>query len=167
MNIKGRILQSLRPRRDGILLRSDAKTFGSPSQVSAALRSLMESGLIERLDRGIYAKPAKVSELGKEVLLKKASLKVSGLRDQYSRRSQQDRVTKTASYVRNLAKKEGILFQPIFADRWASSVTALAGDDVRSDATDDLLVALTRSGKLTPQEMVAFVIRHHNDLKRV
>lgn len=55
MDIKGRILQSLRPRRDGLLLRQDAKSFGSPSQVSAALRSLADSGLIEKLDRGIYA----------------------------------------------------------------------------------------------------------------
>jgi hypothetical protein len=29
------------------------------------------------------------------------------------------------------------------------------------------LVALTRSGKMTPKDMVALVIKHHNDLKRV
>ena len=51
MDIKGRILQSLRLRRDGLLLRQDAKSFGSPSQVSAALRSLADSSLIEKLDR--------------------------------------------------------------------------------------------------------------------
>gem|GEM_PF-2895090 len=28
MDIKGRILQSLRPRRDGLLLRSDVSSFG-------------------------------------------------------------------------------------------------------------------------------------------
>jgi hypothetical protein len=38
---------------------------------------------------------------------------------------------------------------------------------VRSDSTDDLLVALTRSGKMTPKDMVALVIKHHKDLKRV
>lgn len=46
-------------------------------------------------------------------------------------------------------------------------MTNLAGDDVKSDSTDDLLVALTRSGKMTPKDMVALVIKHHNDLKRV
>jgi chorismate mutase len=61
----------------------------------------------------------------------------------------------------------GVGFNPIYADRWASSVTKLAGDEVRSDSTDDLLVALTRSGKVTPEDMVALVIRHHRDLKRV
>jgi len=64
MDIKGRILQSLRPRRDGLLLRPDIKSFGSASQVSAALHSLVECGLIVRLDRGVYAKPAKVTQLG-------------------------------------------------------------------------------------------------------
>jgi chorismate mutase len=66
-----------------------------------------------------------------------------------------------------LAKSEGVLFNRIYADRWASSVTKLAGDEVKSDRTDDLLVALTRSGKMTPKDMVALVIKHHKDLKRV
>ncbi len=167
MDIKGRILQSLRPRRDGLLLRLDAKPFGSPSQVSAALRSLVDSGLIEKLDRGIYAKPAKVAQLGKGALLESANLRTKNLRDQYVRRSKLTRLTPTAKYVRNLAKSEGVGFNPIYADRWASSVTKLAGDNVKSDSTDDLLVALTRSGKITPKDMVALVIKHHKDLKRV
>ncbi len=167
MDIKGRILQSLRPRRDGLLLRLDAKPFGSPSQVSAALRSRVDSGLIEKLDRGIYAKPAKVAQLGKGALLESANLRTKNLRDQYVRRSKFTRLTPTAKYVRNLAKSEGVGFNPIYADRWASSVTKLAGDNVKSDSTDDLLVALTRSGKITPKDMVALVIKHHKDLKRV
>jgi hypothetical protein len=76
-------------------------------------------------------------------------------------------LTPTARYVRNLAKNEGVGFHPIYVDRWARSVTNLAGDEVKSDSTDDLLVALTRSGKMTPKDMVALVIKHHNDLKRV
>ena len=167
MDIKGRILQSLRPRRDGLLLRLDAKPFGSPSQVSAALRSLVESGLIEKLDRGVYAKPAKVVQLGKEVLLESAALRVKNAHDQLVHRRKRTRLTPTALYVRDLARNEGIGFNPIYADRWASSVTKLAGDEVRSDSTDDLLVALTRSGKMTPKDMVALVIKHHKDLKRV
>ena len=166
MDIKGRILQSLRPRRDGLLLRLDANAFGSPSQVSAALRSLAESGLIEKLDRGVYAKPAKVLQFGKETLLEIAAVRAKNMRDQFMRRSTRIRLTPTARYVRNLAKKEGVGFNPIYADRWASSVTNLAGDEVKSDATDDLLVALTRSGKMTPNDMVALVIKHHKDLKR-
>lgn len=167
MDIKGRIMQSLRPRRDGLLLRSDAKSFGSPSQVSAALRSLIDSGLIEKLERGIYAKPAKVLKMGKEALLEIAALRVKNIRNQFVRRGKRTRLTPIARYVKDLAKREGILFNPIYADRWASSVTKLAGDDVKSDPTDDLLVALTRSGKMTPTELVSLVIKHHKDLKRV
>jgi len=167
MDIKGRILQSLRPRKDGLLLRQDAKSFGSPSQVSAALRSLVDGGLIEKLDRGIYAKPSKVAQLGREVLLEMASIKIKKLHHQYIYRSKQARLTPTAKYVKDLAKREGISFKPIFADRWALSVTKLAGDEVKSDSTDDLLVALTRSGKLSPNDMVALVIKHHLDLKHV
>jgi hypothetical protein len=167
MNIKGRILQSLRPRRDGLLLRLDAKPFGSPSQVSAALRSLVDSGLIERLDRGVYAKPTKVVQLGKEALLESAALRAKKVQDQFVHRRKRSCLTPTARYVRDLARNEGIRFNPIYADRWASSVTKLAGDEVKSDSTDDLLVALTRSGKMTPKDMVALVIKHHKDLKRV
>ena len=167
MDIKSRILQSLRPRKDGLLLRQDTKFLGSPSQVSVALRSLVDGGLIEKLDRGIYAKPAKVMQLGREALLKTATLRAKNLRDERLHCRRHNRLTPTARYVRNLAKNEGVGFHPIYADRWARSVTNLAGDEVKSDSTDDLLVALTRSGKMTPKDMVALVIKHHNDLKRV
>ena len=175
MDIKGRILQSLRPRRNGLLLRSDIGSFGSPSQVSAALHSLVESGSIARLDRGIYAKPATLAQLGKEALLANASLRVKNARNQLiyrtkrtkrTRRAKRSHLMTTAQYVRNLAL-EGFSFNPIYADRWANAVTNLAGDDVQSDSTDDLLVALTRSGKITPKVMVELVIKHHRDLKRV
>ena len=72
-----------------------------------------------------------------------------------------------AIYVRQLAKREGIVFAPTFADIWASAVTQLAGDEVKSDPTDDLLVALTRAGKLSPREMTKLVIAHHRNLASV
>jgi hypothetical protein len=72
-----------------------------------------------------------------------------------------------AEYVQELAKREGVVFTPAFADTWAVAVTKLAGDDVKSDATDDLLVALRRADKLTPREMTRLVIAHHRSLVRV
>jgi hypothetical protein len=45
MDIKGRILQSLRPRRDGVLLRSDVNDFGSRSQVSLLWLVVGKTGL--------------------------------------------------------------------------------------------------------------------------
>jgi DNA-binding transcriptional ArsR family regulator len=167
MDIEGRILQSLRPRRDGVLLRSDVNDFGSPSQVSAALKALLEKGLITRLDRGVYAKPDKVKQVGKDSLLLQAIAKMEQNRIQTFKRARQRRNDPTAIYVRQLAKREGIVFAPTFADLWAKAVTKLAGDEVKSDKTDDLLVALTRAGKLSPRDMTRLVIAHHRNLARV
>lgn len=74
-------------------------------------------------------------------------------------------LTPTARYVIALAKRSGISYIPTYSDRWADAITRLAGDEVSSDATDDLLVALTRAGKLTPNEMAKLVIEHHRTLK--
>lgn len=167
MDIKGRILQSLRPRRDGLLLRSDVNAFGSQSQITVALQALVECGLIERIDRGVYAKPSKVAQIGKEALLENALLKVQASRKQLVRRIRQFAFTNTSAYVMRLAKDKRVDYHSIYADDWASSVTKLAGDEVKNDATDDLLVALTRSGKISPQEMVSLLMKHHRARKRV
>ena len=167
MDIEGRILQSLRPRRDGVLLRSDVNDFGSPTQVSVALKALVEKGLIIRLDRGVYSKPGKVEQMGLKALLEQAMAKIEHQRIQGLKRVRRLRSDPTAIYVRQLAKREGIVFAPTFADVWAEAVTKLAGDDVKSDKTDDLLVALTRAGKLSPRDMTRLVIAHHRNLARV
>lgn len=164
MDIKGRILQSLRPRRDGMLSRYQVRDFGSPSQVSAALNSLCDNGLMVRVDRGVYAKPKTFEKLGRDVMLNLAKSKQN--RPHISGRNT-FHMTETARHVQQLAKRAGVEFVPTFADRWARAVTSLAGDDVKSDATDNLLVALTRRGKLKPDEMVKMVLAHHRALKRV
>jgi len=167
MDIQGRILQSLRPRRNGVLLRSDVNDFGSPSQVSVALKALLKKGLITRLDRGLYAKPDRVKQVGQDILLKQAMARMEHNRTQGLKRTKHRRHDPTAIYVRQLAKREGIVFAPTFADFWAKAVTKLAGDEVKSDKTDDLLVALTRAGKLSPRDMTRLVIAHHRNLAHV
>jgi DNA-binding MarR family transcriptional regulator len=167
MDIKGRIIQSLRPRRDGVLLRSDVSNFGSSTQVSVALKTLVEQRLIERLGHGIYAKPAVVARVGKQALLEQVAVKTQHIRSQSRKRNKTLRLTPIAKQVLALAKQEGVTFSPIFVDRWANSVTRLSGDEVKSDATDDLLVALTRAGKLTPSDMVKLVMAHHRSLAHV
>ena len=92
MDIEGRILQSLRPRRDGVLLRSDVNDFGSPTQVSAALKALVEKGLITRLDRGVYAKPDKVEQIGRQALLEQAMAKMEHQRTRQGCRSHSQQV---------------------------------------------------------------------------
>ena len=167
MNIERRILQSLRPRREGVLLRSEVNHFGSASQVSAALKSLSEKGLIAKLSRGVYAKPEKVLQCGAATLQKLAQIKRHKQQTLARKRVKQQHTDPAAIYVRQLAKREGVVFVPTFADIWASAVTKLAGDEVSSDPTDDLLVALTRAGKLTPRDMTKLIIAHHRNLTNV
>ncbi|MBC7603019.1 MAG: hypothetical protein H7255_10215 [Ramlibacter sp.] len=167
MNIERRILQALRPRRDGVLLRSDVSGFGSPSQVSAALVALQEKQLIQKLRHGIYAKPALVAQLGPEVLLSSALVRLKAFRAKRAAVVTRAKFTPTSRRVQQLAKRERVKFVPTFTDRWATAVTRMAGDDVASDATDDLLVALRRAGKVSPTEMATLVMAHHRERRRV
>jgi len=166
MDIKNRILQSIRPRRDGLLLRSDVKVLGSRSQVSAALAELCRKGQIQRIERGVYVSPTKLASLGQSVLLERAHERRMQARHKTKKQKRrQARTTPTARHVNALAKRLGVSYVPTFSDRWAVAVTRLAGDDVSSDATDDLLVALTRAGKLSPTDMAKLVMEHHRALK--
>ncbi|WP_417276143.1 hypothetical protein [Castellaniella sp.] len=67
----------------------------------------------------------------------------------------------TSIFVRALARREGVKYKNMFADNWASAVTRLAGDTVHSDSTDDLLVALARSGKITTTDQLSMLVAHH------
>lgn len=167
MDIKGQISRLIRQRRDGILLRSDANAVGSHSQVSVALRHFCLTGVIVRVGRGIYVTPQKLKLLGKEAVLERAQRRKIKLRTRLTSLGEKEdqALTPTARYVGNLAKRWGISYSPTYRDKWAQAVTRLAGDDVLSDATDDLLVALTHAGKLTPGEMVKLTMQHHRSLK--
>ena len=167
MDIQGRIVQSIRPRRDGVLLRGNLKAMGSASQVSAALLALCRSGQIQKIARGVYVTPQKLALLGERAVLESAHERQAKLRQERAgRRKRSARVlTPTARYVIALAKRLGISYTPTYSDQWASAITRLAGDEVSTDSTDDLLVALTRAGKLTPHEMTKLVIEHHRKTK--
>ena len=148
-------------------MRSDVNHFGSASQVSVALKSLLGKGLIAKLDRGVFAKPEKLLQCGAATLQKQAQVKKQKQRTLARKRVNKVLKSPTAIYVRQLANREGIVFAPTYADIWATAVTQLAGDEVKSDPTDDLLVALARAGKLSPREMTKLVIAHHRNLDSV
>ena len=167
MDLKRRILQSLRPRKTGVLLRSDLRELGSASQVSVALKALIDEGLIKKIHRGIYAKPFTLELLGKDSLMADAQDRMARRRVLRAKQTRQEGKNPTAIYVRQLAKREGIVFAPTFADVWAKAVTRLAGDEIQTDKVDDLLVALTRAGKLSPRDMTKLVVAHHRDLAGV
>lgn len=70
-------------------------------------------------------------------------------------------------YVARLARKHHITYTRTAGDEWAETVTRLAGDEVQSDDTGDLLVALNRSHKLTDREMTTLLINHLREKRRV
>lgn len=86
-----------------------------------------------------------------------------GMRKDLMRVARRRRTSVTSLFVRALARREGVVYKAIFADRWAEAVTRLGGDEVKSDATDDLLVALARVGKISASEQLRMLVAHHRD----
>ncbi|SDB45900.1 hypothetical protein SAMN03159382_03561 [Pseudomonas sp. NFACC23-1] len=62
MVIEERLKRSIALRKDDVFLRSEFSDFGSPAQVSRALRHLVANGVLVKLGVGIFAK-AKISVL--------------------------------------------------------------------------------------------------------
>jgi hypothetical protein len=70
-------------------------------------------------------------------------------------------------YVAELGARHHVTYSRTQGDEWADAVTRLAGDEVESDETGDLLVALRRAHKLTDREMAALLASHLRERKRV
>lgn len=62
MVIEERLKRSIALRKDDVFLRSEFSDFGSPAQVSRALRHLVANGVLVKLGVGVFAK-AKASVL--------------------------------------------------------------------------------------------------------
>lgn len=71
-----------------------------------------------------------------------------------------------ARFVHGLARRFKVAYVPNAMDRWAETVTRLAGDEVRADDTEDLLVALKRSGKLSIDEMTLLMVNYLREQKQ-
>jgi hypothetical protein len=56
MKVEERLLRSVQRRKGNIILRSELAEFGSASQVSEALKSLQDKGVLVRIGTGIYAR---------------------------------------------------------------------------------------------------------------
>jgi hypothetical protein len=114
---------------------------------------------------GVYVLPAKLEMLGKAFLLERAHQRQRASRKVVLEKRRRTQTTATARYVKTLANRFGVTYKLTYGDRWASAVTRLVGDEIRPDTTDNLLVALTREGKLTSEDMVKLVMEHHRALK--
>ena len=54
--LKGKVLVKMRSRKGTIVLFSDLVSLGGTCQISRVLKGLVESGLLARLSKGVYAK---------------------------------------------------------------------------------------------------------------
>lgn len=69
-------------------------------------------------------------------------------------------------FVASLAQKHHVTYVRTTGDALAETATRLAGDEVESDATGDLLVALKRAHKLSDREMTALLVNHRREMSR-
>lgn len=74
--------------------------------------------------------------------------------------------TDVDQFIRRLAGLHGVRYVPTAADRWAETVTRLAGDEVRSGPVQDLLVALKRAGKLSKDDMARLLVNFLRERKQ-
>lgn len=64
MKLVERMLRSIRQRNGNVILRAEVSKLGSATQVTEALRTLQEAGVIVRIGTGVYAKTRKSSVTG-------------------------------------------------------------------------------------------------------
>ncbi|EPM43627.1 hypothetical protein [Pseudomonas syringae] len=62
--------------------------------------------------------------------------------------------TGVRDYVLKLARRYQVTYVKTFADTWAEDVSRLAGDEVRTDAVEQLVIALKKHKKVSGREMV-------------
>lgn len=67
LSVKERMARSIALRKGEVVLRADFESMGSASQVSRALKELMQTGKIIRLGYGVYAKARPSILSGKSV----------------------------------------------------------------------------------------------------
>nr|WP_153220990.1 hypothetical protein [Pseudomonas sp. SZ57] len=63
-------------------------------------------------------------------------------------------------YVLKLAECYQVTHVKTFADTWAEDVSRLAGDEVKTDAVEQLVIALKKQKKVTGREMVRLLTRY-------
>jgi hypothetical protein len=75
-------------------------------------------------------------------------------------RPQTETAVGVADEIHALAQKHEVRYTPRPIDEWAGHVTRLAGDDVKLDEIEQLLIALQRAGYLTRPVALALQARY-------
>ena len=66
-------------------------------------------------------------------------------------------VSSVSSYVANIAKRHGVSYLRTPSDELADVITRLSGDEITTDATEDLIVALKRANVIDGPTMVSLL----------
>lgn len=66
-------------------------------------------------------------------------------------------VSDVSSYVDSIAKQHGVSYLRAPSDKLADVITRLSGDEVTTDATEDLIVALKRANVIDGPTMVSLL----------
>jgi hypothetical protein len=70
-------------------------------------------------------------------------------------------------YVLDLAESCKVSYVKTYADEWAESVSRLAGDDVRADPIENLVIALKKEKKVSGLEAVYLLANYLREKQRV
>ncbi|MGY2292318.1 hypothetical protein ACW9H6_21170 [Pseudomonas sp. SDO528_S397] len=70
-------------------------------------------------------------------------------------------------YVLDLAESYQVAYVRTYADEWAQNVSRLAGDDVHTDAIENLVIALKKEKKVTGLEAVHLLTNYLREKQRV
>lgn len=68
-----------------------------------------------------------------------------------------------SAYVAQLAHEHAVVYRRTAWENYAVTITQLAGDDVRLDATQKLIVALAKADVIDGTELVHLMHRHWNE----
>ena len=72
----------------------------------------------------------------------------------------------TAVQIEKLAERYDIVYRSTERDRFAHHVTRLAGDQVKLDPIEQMLIALQRAGRIDRAEMVRLQARYLREIRQ-
>lgn len=207
METKDKILQKFNKLKKKILLRCEFNELGSRTQVSDALKYLVDCGCVDRVGKGIYEKKPPTNtnttndylvelvdsvfkELGEplnKVEIEKRNnvlvvvvyiynirmsrkLMLHGLPVCYSYEKPQNKLpqcdewkiptdvddlpkTDVRSYIERFAEHYNISHQRTGLDEFAEAVTRMAGDEIKLDPTEKLLVTLKKKELINARQL--------------
>lgn len=70
-----------------------------------------------------------------------------------------------SGFIRTLAERNGVYYAESRLDKVARIVTRMAGDDVRPDDVEGLLINLNRKGSISGSDMMTLHSRYLDELK--